>query len=245
MISVCMATYNGGRFIKEQIDSILPQLSENDELIISDDGSTDRTLEIIASYKDERIKVFHHKKTVNKYYPTMKVCYSKSNFENALRQAKGDYIFLCDQDDIWEKNKVSESLELLKKYDYVIHNLSVIDENGNVLKEKYYKDQALTFKIFQDIKSLSFWGCCSCFNKKILKNALPIPKRVVQHDSWIGLVAEKIGRCVYIEKTFIRHRIYGENTSTGGKKSKNSTLLKICYRFSMLVALLKIKKNQE
>ena len=245
MISVCMATYNGGRFIKEQIDSILPQLSQDDELIVSDDGSTDRTLEIIASYKDERIKVFHHQKTGNKYYPTLKVCYSTNNFENALKQAKGDYIFLCDQDDIWEKNKVEESMKLLKKYDYVIHNLSVIDENGNVVKEKYYKNQTLTFKIFQDIKSLSFWGCCSCFNKKKKKNALPIPKRVVQHDSWIGLVAEKIGRCVYIEKTFIRHRIYGENTSTGGKKSKNSTFLKICYRFSMLVALLKIKKNQE
>lgn len=108
MISVCMATYNGGRFIKEQIDSILPQLSQYDELIVSDDGSTDRTLEIIASYKDERIKVFHHQKTGNKYYPTLKVCYSTNNFENALKQAKGDYIFLCDQDDIWEKNKVEE-----------------------------------------------------------------------------------------------------------------------------------------
>ena len=65
MISVCMATYNGERFIKEQIDSILPQLSQDDELIISDDGSTDRTLEIIASYKDERIKVFHHLNPTN------------------------------------------------------------------------------------------------------------------------------------------------------------------------------------
>ena len=66
MISVCMATCNGERFIKEQIDSILPQLSQDDELIISDDGSTDKTLEIIASYKDVRIKVFHHNKTGNK-----------------------------------------------------------------------------------------------------------------------------------------------------------------------------------
>ena len=142
MISVCMATYNGECFLKEQIDSILPQLSQEDELIISDDGSTDRTLEIIASYKDERIKVFNHEKTGNKYYPTLKVCYSTSNFENALNQAKGDYIFLSDQDDVWEKNKINESLELLKKYDYVIHNLSLIDENGNVLKEKYYKNRA-------------------------------------------------------------------------------------------------------
>ena len=97
MISVCMATYNGGRFIKEQIDSILPQLSENDELIISDDGSTDRTLEIIASYKDERIKVFHHKKTVNKYYPTMKVCYSTSNFGLFSHICRRQALFFCSR----------------------------------------------------------------------------------------------------------------------------------------------------
>ena len=144
MISVCMATYNGERFIKEQIDQILPQLSQDDELIISDDGSTDRTLEIIASYKDERIKVFHHQKKGNKYYPTLSLCYSTSNFENALQQAKGDYIFLSDQDDIWEKNKVKICVELLRNYDYVIHNFSVINENGVFLQEKFYQSSSLT-----------------------------------------------------------------------------------------------------
>ena len=73
-------------------------------------------------------------------------------------------------------------------------------------------------------------------------STLPIPEKIAQHDSWIGLVAEKIGRCAYIEKPLIRHRIYGENTSTGGKKSKNSAFLKIRYRLTMLFAVLKIKK---
>lgn len=245
MISVCMATYNGERFIKEQIDSILPQLSENDELIISDDGSTDRTLEIVASYKDERIKVFHHKKKENRYYPTLKLCYSTSNFENALKQAKGDYIFLSDQDDIWEKNKVSESLKLLRKYDFVIHNLSFIDESGNTIKQKYYQKQPLTFSVLHDIYNLSFWGCCSCFKKSILNLALPIPEKVPQHDTWISLIAEKTGKCFWNEDCLIKHRIFNSNTSSGGKKSKNSFFFKIRYRLNMLFELSKIRKMEK
>lgn len=244
MISVCMATYNGERFIKEQIDSILPQLSENDELIISDDGSTDRTLEIIASYKDDRIKVFHHKKTVNKYYPTLKVCYSTSNFENALKQAKGNYIFLCDQDDIWEKNKVEESMKLLEKYDYVIHNFSVIDENGNIVRQKFYNKPSLKFKILSDVVRPNFWGCCSCFNRKILEKSLPFPDKICLHDFWIGLVAEKFGKCLWNGSCLIRHRISGQNTSSGGRKSENPLLLKIRYRLNTLLELEKITRRK-
>lgn len=244
MISVCMATYNGERFIKEQIDSILPQISENDELMISDDGSTDKTLEIIASYKDVRIKVFHHKKTGNKYYPTLKVCYSTSNFENALNQANGDYIFLCDQDDIWEKNKVSESLDLLKKYDYVIHNFSVIDEKGNVIKSKFYNKTSLKFKIPSDVIQPNFWGCCSCFNRKILEKSLPFPEKICLHDFWIGLVAEKFGKCFWNDTCLIQHRISDRNTSSGGRKSENSLLLKIRYRLNTLLELGKITRGK-
>mgnify|MGYP004641977649 FL=1 len=244
MISVCMATYNGERFIKEQIDSILPQLSQDDELIISDDGSTDRTLEIIASYKDERIKVFHHKKTGNKYYPTLKICYSTSNFENALNHAKGDYIFLSDQDDIWEKNKVLESLELLKKYDYVIHNFSVIDGKGNVIKSKFYNKPSLKFKIPSDVIRPNFWGCCSCFNRKVLEKSLPFPEKICLHDFWIGLVAEKFGKCFWNDSCLIRHRISEQNTSSGGRKSENSLLLKIRYRLNTLLELGKITRRK-
>lgn len=237
MISVCMATYNGERFIKEQIDSILPQLSAEDELIISDDGSTDRTLEIIASYEDRRIKVLHHNKTGNKYYPTLKVCYSTSNFENALKSAKGDYIFLSDQDDIWENSKIKHSLELLKTYDYVIHNFSVIDENGNLLNKKYYKKPPLKFTPKKDILHPNFWGCCSCFRKEILLNALPIPEKICLHDLWIGLVAEKLGKCFWNDSVLIKHRISKTNTSSGLKKSENSLILKIRYRLNALSTL--------
>ena len=96
MISVCMAIYNGEKYIKEQIDSILMQLSNEDELVISDDSSNDRTLDIIAEYNDRRIKVLHHIPAIGNSFVK-----AKANFENALSVAKGDYIFLSDQDDVW------------------------------------------------------------------------------------------------------------------------------------------------
>ena len=89
-ISVCIATFNGEKFIQEQIQSILPQLGEDDEIVVSDDGSTDRTMEILELFKDKRIRLLVNEGKHGFIW----------NFENALRKAKGDVIFLCDQDDI-------------------------------------------------------------------------------------------------------------------------------------------------
>ena len=112
MISVCMATFNGEKYIKEQIQSILNQLSLDDEVIISDDGSSDKTLEVINHINDKRIKVFTN---THKHGFT-------HNFENALNHANGEYIFLSDQDDIWAEEKVNKVMESLIYNDLVIHD---------------------------------------------------------------------------------------------------------------------------
>ena len=231
MISVCMATYNGARFIKQQIDSILPQLGVADELVISDDGSTDGTLEIIAAYNDERIRVFQHHREKSTYYSKMSVPYASFNFENALRNAKGDYIFLADQDDIWLPTKIAECVALLEEYDYVLSNLSVVDEMGKIVKEKMYEKKPFSSNALMNCIRPNFWGCCACFNQKILERALPFPKSVCLHDFWIGLVATKMGKMFWFEKTLVLHRVGNQNTSTGGKKSQNPLLIKFLYRF--------------
>ena len=153
MISVCMATYNGARFIKQQIDSILPQLSADDELIISDDGSTDGTLEIIASYEDERIKILHHQKN-----PAFaKIKYSRNfycvteNFENALKIANGDYIFLSDQDDVWKENRVKRVLAELCNSDCVMCNYDVIDSNDKIIYESFLKKNPINPRLINNI----------------------------------------------------------------------------------------------
>lgn len=118
-ISVCMATYNGAKYLKEQVDSIFNQeFKENPdteiELIVSDDESTDDTLNILRSYNDQRIKIYihtEHKK--NRYFNAAFAC--TKNFENAIKKATGDYIFLSDQDDVWYPWKLDKSLSSLKR----------------------------------------------------------------------------------------------------------------------------------
>lgn len=129
MISVCIATYNGERFIREQISSIINQLGNEDEIIISDNGSTDSTIDIIKEIDDKRIKLI---KGPKKKSPT-------SNFENALMHAKGEYIFLSDQDDVWKDNKISICMQYLKHYDCVISDAEMVDENLNIIEKSYYK----------------------------------------------------------------------------------------------------------
>ncbi len=113
-ISVCLASYNGALYIKEQIHSILSQLKDGDELIISDDSSTDNTVDIISQINDKRITILHHESVIN--LPTCQKV--TSNFENALFAASGDVIFLSDQDDVWLDGKIDTMCSYLEKYYY-------------------------------------------------------------------------------------------------------------------------------
>ena len=204
-----MATYNGEKYIKEQVESIISQLGESDELIISDDQSKDSTISIIESFDDERIKLFIH--------PTPSTY--TSNFENALSKCKGDIIFLSDQDDVWMSNKVEVvKKSLLSGYDLVIHNAHVADENLNIIipsRNSYYKIKNGFLRNF--IKS-RYLGCCIAFNRKVLTTVLPFPnnKNLAHHDSWISLVAEMMYKTVVIEEPLIMYRRHSQNTSTGG-----------------------------
>lgn len=117
-VSICMATYNGGEYIREQIDSILHQVFRENkdfelEIVVSDDASTDDTINILRSYNDSRIKIFynHSPKKKYKYLNASRAC--MRNFENAIRHSTGDYIFLCDQDDVWYPNKIDKQLSAL------------------------------------------------------------------------------------------------------------------------------------
>ena len=94
MISVCMATYNGAMFIKQQLESVLSQITDEDEVIISDDGSSDETLEIIKSLNDKRIKLLNHQHKKNKFYPKSPVASVTYNFEYALHACRGGNIFI-------------------------------------------------------------------------------------------------------------------------------------------------------
>ncbi len=234
MISVCMATYNGEKYIEEQVKSILPQLGEEDELIVSDDGSTDSTLKILESFKDNRIKIFNHSRNLKNshpFYPTTR------NFENALLQAKGDYIFLSDQDDVWLPNKVKTMLPRMKEDNLVISDAWIVNDKleiqGRLSKYVPFKKGFL-----KNLYRSTTQGCICSFTKKIKEYILPFPEGIVIHDFWIRLLVELKFNTVYVEEPLIYYRRHSGSISDL-KKSKNSVFFMVKYRFAMLCGILK------
>ena len=150
----------------------------------------------------------------------------------------GGVIFLSDQDDVWYPNKVKKCLSLLQENDLVLSNFSIIDENGNVVVERYMERCPFSQNNLYNILKPPFLGCCLAFNRKVLEKALPIPKKVCIHDLWLGLVANKYGKIVYYDDPLIFHRFWSNNTSNYGKKSENSLSMRIKYRFWNFVELL-------
>lgn len=169
MITVCIATFNGEKYIREQLNSILFQLSLQDEVIVSDDGSTDNTISIIKSFNDKRIKIIDG---VYRHSPTL-------NFENALKEAKGDYIFLADQDDVWKDDKVKICLKWLQHYDCIISDAEVTDENLKITSPSLYQLMNIkSGRVYNILYKNGYTGCCMAFTKRVKEAALPFPKDI-------------------------------------------------------------------
>lgn len=197
MVSICIATYNGEKFIKDQLKSILCQINHNDEVIISDDGSTDNTIAEINTIKDIRIKLYFNK-TKRGY---------TNNFENALLNAKGSIIFFSDQDDIWLPDKYSTMLRYLEDYDMVMSNSKVTDENLNILVDSFFDIYNSRPGLVKNIIFSTYYGSCMAFKRRILNYALPFPKNEeICFDIWIGLVSEVVGKVKFIPEPLILYR---------------------------------------
>lgn len=230
-ISVAMATFNGEKFLEEQIHSILPQLRKTDELIISDDGSIDHTMDIVHSMQsdDSRIKSF--------YGPRKGVM---KNFENAIIHCSGDIVVLSDQDDVWTDNKIQiienafftnpdVTVILHSKYDFYENN-----EKGITTSGEYYSG------IIRNIMRSCYWGCCMAFKREFIIPYLPFPKWGIAHDQLIGLLSESTGSTLYINSPLVFHR-YHDNNAT----QKGTLYEKISFRIKLIgeFFLCKVKKN--
>lgn len=242
MISVCIATHNAEKYIVTQLNSILCQLSNNDEVIVSDDGSIDNTINLIKSIKDSRIQIYNYvhtedysNKQLSSYY------YATANFYNALLKAKGDVIFLSDQDDIWARDKVAVSLRYLEHNDIVCSNFAIINSNDEIINPIYW-DKPLfeNLSFYKMWKYLPFRGCCLSFKREVLLNAFPFPKGLFLHDCWIGLNAI-LGnyRYKFINEPLLMYRRHNNNVSL--LDSPNSFYFKIEYRVKLLWQIFKIK----
>lgn len=229
MVSVCMATFNGERYIQEQLDSILHQLGKDDELIVSDDGSSDNTLSILESIGDKRIKIVPG--------PQKGLTY---NFENAIKHASGDFLFLSDQDDVWEPNKVDCMLKALENVDLVISDAWICDEKAVSTGKSLYDICKPHKGFWPTLYHTTYIGCCTAFRRTILKKLMPFPPHIVMHDYWIGQVADLYYKTTFIPDKLLRYRRHGDNTSalTTGK-SPLSLYQKLAYRYWLFYYVLK------
>jgi len=237
MISVCLASYNGEKYIHEQLDSILCQIDDEDEIIVSDDGSTDKTLQIISNFADNRIKIFsnNNKKAKSKFPFYRTTC----NFENALKRAKGDIIFLADQDDVWETNKIEVVKNKIDNNILLVHNCKVVDKELNIIHHSYFDKIHSKSGIVSNMLRSSYMGCCMVFKKELLNVALPFPKTAVPHDIWLGLLAEFYGKVIFCNDKLLKYRRHENNLSVSAGKSNFSFLFKIQYRFLLYISFIK------
>ncbi len=233
MISVCMATYNGEKYIKEQVDSILKQLDTDDELIISDDGSSDQTCSEINKINDKRIKLIYNKGRHGFTH----------NFENALKHAKGDIIFLSDQDDIWMENKVKITTEKLRNCDCVISDCVTVDDDMNVLQKSRFKEFNIKNGFFRHLIKSRYLGCCMAFKKEVLDASLPFPKndKLVEHDIWLAAVALMYFKTELLYEPMILYRRHQNNVSDGGFDKGYSLSNKVFRRLYRLEKLISIR----
>ncbi len=230
MVSVCMAVFNGEKFIEQQIETILTQLDQCDELIISDDASSDNTLSKINSFSDRRIKLYQHT-------PVGRTGRERciNNFEFCLVKAKGDYVYLADQDDIWMPDKIKVCNQLLVEFDFVASTMLYIDEHNIILEDEINMGETKVYRgLFRNLIKNSYTGACVCFKRQVLQKALPFPSKIPLQDQWIGIVAEAFYKVKIVNQPLVLHRIHSHNLSTTGLKSQYSILKKMLFRWYLL-----------
>ena len=210
--SICIATYNGSKFITKQLDSVIEQLGKEDEIIIIDDCSSDNTLEIIKTYSDARIKIFQNEKNLRHV----------KSFEKAISLSTKELIFLCDQDDLWEAGRLNTFENYFVKYPEVMlvsSNFNCIDDNDEIIKntlnkvfvKNSFQYRKNIFSIFAG--KIGYFGCAMAFKRSLVPTILPIPEYVEAHDLWIAMAANYKKANLHIDDKTLYHRIHQNNAS--------------------------------
>lgn len=219
MISIVLCTYNGSRYIEEQLNSYLKQTVLPDELIVCDDNSTDNTLDRVRRWRETvSFPVYIVKNP-------MQLGITK-NFENGIRKAKGDYIFLSDQDDVWLSCKLEDSLQRMQQLEQqygketplLVHSdLTTVDTSLQVIHDSMFRSQRMVpiegDRAWQRLLVQNFvTGCTILINRATAIKALPFPPHIVIHDWWLATVVALIGHIGFVSKSTIYYRQHGDNS---------------------------------
>lgn len=203
-----MATFDGARYIRRQIETILPQLGAEDELVVSDDGSRDDTVAIVRSFGDPRVRVLED----NPVRGPLR------NFEHALRHARGDLIVLADQDDVWLPGKLDEVRSRCRAEPsrpfLLVLDAEIVDEDEQLLEPSVQARLKAGPGLLRNLWANRYLGCCMAFSRDLLDDALPFPPGVDMHDIWLGQLCERVGTTRFVPVVTMRYRRHAE-TVTG------------------------------
>ncbi len=220
MISIAMATYNGSRYLRDQLDSILSQTIQDFEIVICDDCSTDSTMSLLDKYsaKDSRIHVYQNEHNLG----------FKENFSKAISLCNGDYIALSDQDDIWMEDHLEMLFNALNEHNAVLAcgDATIIDSNGNEmgLTSSFIDGMdAVPMNNIEKARHIllcenSFQGSSMLMRRSLAERAIPIPSAIGFHDTWIAALACFFGGLTYIQAPVLRYRRHSHEVTKGKRR---------------------------
>jgi len=218
-VSILLATYNGAKYLKEQLDSLYAQTNSNIEIIARDDRSSDNTIEILKSHD---VKLLTRKENLA----------AKGSFAELLSYAvancESDYFMFCDQDDVWESDKVEKTLAKMQELEQEFSNIPLLVHTDLKVVDEHLHTIGASMWAYENIdpskNSLNrllihntITGCTMMINRKLAQKCLPIPNGAIMHDWWIGLVASSFGKIAYIDQSTIQYRQHSKN-DTGTRK---------------------------
>ncbi len=225
-VSVCMATCNGARFVQAQAMSVLAQLQGDDELVVADDASTDSTVALLRALRDSRIRVLPPAQVQPQAQlaavvdaGTLRRLGVVRNFERALRAARHEIVFLCDQDDVWLDGKLEHCIDQLQHGVLVVTDCQVVDAHLAVVEPSFFATHHSGRGIVHNLWRNTYLGCCMAFRRELLQHALPIPSGAPMHDMWLGLVAERRGGVKFSNRVLVQYRRHANVATTTGSPS--------------------------
>jgi glycosyltransferase involved in cell wall biosynthesis len=208
--SVVLASYEGERFIRQQIESILEQLGPDDELIVSDDASSDGTLDVVRRIGDSRIQVLANRDRVGYIL----------NFQRAVDRVRGRYVFFSDQDDIWLPGKMQSLCSALQRKPFAASDAVVVDENLVELHASFFAwRKAATFSWQSIFLRPAVVGATMCCTAEYLRSLLPLPTGV-PHDFWLSFNAAWDGALEIVPSPLILYRRHAAAFSPSGTSRK-------------------------
>jgi len=218
-VSVCMATYNGSEFVREQLESILSQLDPSDEVIVLDDASTDGTLDVVASVADSRVHLHG--------------CLTNSGhvkaFEQAISLASGSVILLADQDDVWPDGRVELMVKALARRPVVAGNLTAFghESDPKSMRPLLAMHSGARLRNLAGILAgrRAYFGCAMAFRSQLRSVLLPIPDYVEAHDHWLAMVGNVCGGVEHIEQSVVCRRIHSANLTARARRPALRVLL--------------------